>query len=169
KNKAGIFSAEDSDIRPPTKSGSALRDNSESENASFQAKLLRALNLLSHHWLPDLVTASLIRYPKCGNAFDYKLENEAAEPKLARDLLDCLTVLPAVATSLPSSRFAVVRYSVVWCYAELCKFLPEEGMLHFIYHVLPLVGDPVNLAHRRGAIEMLSRKPTFSSSLNGEY
>jgi len=106
---------------------------------------------------------------------DSKMENEAAEPKLAQDLLDCLTVLPAVATSLPSSslprlvilfeplcraassRFAVVRYSVVRCYAELCKFLPEEGMLHFITHVLPLVGDPVNLAHRQGAIEMLSR------------
>jgi TATA-binding protein-associated factor len=111
---------------------------------------------------------------------DSKMENEAVEPKLAQDLLDCLTVLPAVASSLPSSslprlvllfeplcravtsKFAVVRYSVVKCYAELCKFLPEEGMLHFINHVLPLVGDPVNLAHRQGAIEMLSSTLTSS-------
>ncbi|KNZ50347.1 hypothetical protein VP01_4478g2, partial [Puccinia sorghi] len=116
------------------------------------------------------------------------LQDHNTEPiQLGRrctNLLDCLTT---VATSLPSSslpclvilfeplcraassRFDVVRYSVVRCYAELCKFLQEEGMLHFIYHVLPLVGDPVNLAHCQGAIEMLSRKPTFSSSLNGEY
>jgi len=191
-NKAGIFSAEDSGIRPPTKSGSALRDNSESENASSQAKLLRRGAELALSSLAARFGDSLIdRIPKLWQCMseplltlfssgdvaqvDSKMENEAAEPKLAQDLLDCLTVLPAVATSLPSSslprlvilfeplcraassRFAVVRYSVVRCYAELCKFLPEEGMLHFITHVLPLVGDPVNLAHRQGAIEMLSR------------
>ncbi|WAQ86176.1 hypothetical protein PtA15_6A808 [Puccinia triticina] len=191
-NKVGIFSAEDSGIRAPTKSGPTHRDNPESESASSQAKLLRrgaelALSSLAARFGDDLID----RIPKLWQCMseplltlfssrdvaqvDSKMENEAAEPKLAQDLLDCLTVLPAVASSLPSSsvprlvilfeplcravssKFAVVRYSAVKCYAELCKFLPEEGMLHFINHVLPLVGDPVNLAHRQGAIEMLSR------------
>ncbi|PLW56210.1 hypothetical protein PCANC_02036 [Puccinia coronata f. sp. avenae] len=191
-NKVGIFSAEDSGIRPPTKSGSIVRDNSESDSASSQAKLLRRGAELALSSLAARFGDSLIdRIPKLWQCMseplltlfssgdvarvDSKIENEAAEPKLAQDLLDCLTVLPAVATSLPSSslsrlvilfeplcravssQFAVVRYSVVRCFAELCKFLPEEGMVHFITHVLPLVGDPVNLAHRQGAIEMLSR------------
>ncbi|KAA1101050.1 TATA-binding protein-associated factor mot1 [Puccinia graminis f. sp. tritici] len=191
-NKVGIFSAEDNGIRPPTKGGSTHRDSPESESASSQAKLLRRGAELALSSLAARFGDSLIdRIPKLWHCMseplltlfssgdvaqvDSKMENEAVEPKLAQDLLDCLTVLPAVASSLPSSslprlvllfeplcravssKFAVVRYSVVKCYAELCKFLPEEGMLHFINHVLPLVGDPVNLAHRQGAIEMLSR------------
>ncbi|KNE89981.1 hypothetical protein PSTG_16566 [Puccinia striiformis f. sp. tritici PST-78] len=191
-HKIGIFSAEDSGIRPQTKNGSTHRDSPESESASAQAKLLRrgaelALSSLAARFGDNLIdripklwqcmSEPLLTLFTSGDvaAVDSKMEDEAVEPKLAQDLLDCLTILPAVASSLPSSslprlvllfeplcravtsRFAVVRYSVVRCFAELCKFLPEEGMLHFITHVLPLVGDPVNLAHRQGAIEMVSR------------
>ncbi|KNZ64287.1 hypothetical protein VP01_10465g2, partial [Puccinia sorghi] len=54
------------------------------------------------------------------------------------NLLDCLTVLPAVATSLPS--LSLPRLVILFeppCSAASSRFavfLPEEGMLHFIYH-----------------------------------
>ncbi|POV96247.1 hypothetical protein PSTT_15759 [Puccinia striiformis] len=169
-HKIGIFSAEDSGIRPQTKNGSTHRDSPESESASAQAKLLRrgaelALSSLAARFGDNLIdripklwqcmSEPLLTLFTSGDvaAVDSKMEDEAVEPKLAQDLLDCLTILPAVASSLPSSslprlvllfeplcravtsRFAVVRYSVVRCFAELCKFLPEEGMLHFITHV----------------------------------
>lgn len=189
--QCGIFSAEDIGIRPASKTGITDRVDPDSEN-STQAKLLRrgaelALSSLAATFGDHLID----RTPKLWQCMseplltlfssgsveeaDLKIADEAAEPKLAQDLLDCLTVLPAVASSLPpsslprlvtlfhplcravTSKFAVVRYSVVKCFAELCNFLPEEGLLHFITHVLPLVGDPLNLAHRQGSIEMLLR------------
>ncbi|MBW0488226.1 hypothetical protein O181_027941 [Austropuccinia psidii MF-1] len=194
-NKRGILSAQDGGISLLSKTnhfdGESNSDQAN-EDAAFQAKLLRRGAELTLSALASRFGENLIdRIPKLWHCMseplvtlfqtddvqnaDSKIGNQVAEPKLAQDLLDCLTVLPAVASSLPisshsrlvtlfgplchaiKSKFAVVRYSVVRCFAELCNFLPEQGLLEFITHVLPLVGDPLNLAHRQGAIEMLSK------------
>ena len=102
-----------------------------------------------------------------------------------QDLLDCLTVLPIAAQTLSSttlrdrlitlfpalalatqSKFAVVRYAVARCFAALCDVLPLEGLRHVVESVIPVLGDPLNVNNRRGAIELISRR-SFPLSANG--
>ncbi|KAG0149490.1 hypothetical protein CROQUDRAFT_687820 [Cronartium quercuum f. sp. fusiforme G11] len=189
-SKRGIFLAQDNGIRPSMSGNDSCEPSSD--EASDQPKLLRrgaelALSSLAAKFGDDLIdripklwqcmSEPLLTLFKSGDvkAADDRMGNQISEPTLAQDLLDCLTVLPAVASSLPlsshprlatlflplchvvKSKFAVVRYSVVKCYAALCSFLPDQGLLEVITHVLPLIGDPLNLAHRQGAIEMISR------------
>ncbi|GAA6010257.1 hypothetical protein JCM11491_005414 [Sporobolomyces phaffii] len=91
-----------------------------------------------------------------------------------QDLLDSLTVLPVVALyvssilrprlseALPAlalgtrSQFAVVRFAVAKCLATLCDIVPEQGMRHVVESVVPILSDPINVNHRRGAIELIS-------------
>jgi TATA-binding protein-associated factor len=93
-----------------------------------------------------------------------------------QNVLDCLTVLPAVVPSIhPSlrhriaplfatlataarSKFPVVRQSVSRCYASLCEVMPSEGLMQVVRDVVPILGDPLNSDHRRGAIEVISRQ-----------
>lgn len=99
----------------------------------------------------------------------------AADDSRGQDLLDCLTVLPTGAQKLgdslhdrltalfpalvlaTSSKFAVVRYSVARCFAALCDVVPTEGLRYVVEGVIPVLGDPLNLNNRRGAIELISR------------
>ncbi|GAA6002172.1 hypothetical protein JCM10207_003108 [Rhodosporidiobolus poonsookiae] len=98
----------------------------------------------------------------------------AGDDQKGQDLIDSLTVLPVGAAKLtPSlhkrlaallpalstavrSRFAVVRYAVAKCFATLCDIVPEEGMRHVVESVVLVLGDPLNIQHRRGAIELIS-------------
>ncbi|BGP14619.1 TATA-binding protein-associated factor mot1 [Rhodosporidiobolus nylandii] len=98
----------------------------------------------------------------------------AADEQKGQDLLDALTVLPVAAARLtPSlhprltalfpalalatrSRFAVVRYATAKCFATLCDIVPTEGMRHVVESVVPVLADPLNVNHRRGAIELIS-------------
>ncbi|GAA5936334.1 DNA-binding ATPase [Sporobolomyces koalae] len=97
-----------------------------------------------------------------------------ADDTLGQDLLDSLTVLPAaglhlspglrprLAEILPAlaigtrSKFAVVRFAVAKCLAMLCDIVPEQAMKHIIEGVVPSVSDPINVNHRRGAVELIS-------------
>ncbi|KAI5477115.1 hypothetical protein MNV49_006843 [Pseudohyphozyma bogoriensis] len=97
-----------------------------------------------------------------------------ADNARAQDLLDCLTVLPTgaavvgpslnekLATLFPSlalaarSKFAVVRYAVARCFASLCDSAPSEGLREVVERVLPVLGDPLNVNNRRGAVELVS-------------
>lgn len=191
-SKRGIFLAQDNGIMPSV-GGNDGHSSTEalSDDANSQAKLLRrgaelALSSLASTFGDDLIdripklwqcmSEPLLTLFSSGDvkAADARMDNDLTQPKLAQDLLDCLTVLPAVASSLPlsshprlatlfqplchvvKSKFAVVRYSAVKCYAALCSFLPDQGLFQVITHILPLVGDPLTLAHRQGAIEMIS-------------
>ncbi|GAA5967385.1 hypothetical protein JCM11641_000529 [Rhodosporidiobolus odoratus] len=98
----------------------------------------------------------------------------ASDDQKGQDLIDSLTVLPVAAARLtPSlhkrlaalfpalslavrSQFAVVRYATAKCLATLCDITPTEGMRHVVESVVPLLGDPLNVNHRRGAIELIS-------------
>jgi TATA-binding protein-associated factor len=92
-----------------------------------------------------------------------------------QEVIDCLTVLPTVVPSLHDdmrervvslfplitlgvqSKFAVIRYATARCFASLCDSLPTEGLRHVVINVLPLLGNPLRLDDRRGAIELVSR------------
>ncbi|SCV74101.1 BQ2448_6533 [Microbotryum intermedium] len=98
----------------------------------------------------------------------------ATSADAGQSLLDCLTVLPIGAKRLngklqgrlvqllPSltlairSKFAVVRFTASKCFAALCDIIPVEGLKHVVEGVVPVVGDPVNVHHRRGAVELVS-------------
>ncbi|GAA6038936.1 hypothetical protein JCM8097_000582 [Rhodosporidiobolus ruineniae] len=98
----------------------------------------------------------------------------AADDQKGQDLVDNLTILPVAAARLtPSlhkrltallpalslatrSQFSVVRYAVAKCFAALCDIVPVEGMRHVVESVVPVLGDPLNVNNRRGAIELIS-------------
>ena len=100
----------------------------------------------------------------------------AASDDRAQDLLDNLTVLPTAAQKLgPSlhgnicsllpalvsatrSRYAVVRHAVARCFATLCDVVPVEGLRAVVEDVVPQLGDPLQVNHRRGAVELISRE-----------
>jgi TATA-binding protein-associated factor len=106
----------------------------------------------------------------------------AKDEQRGQDLLDCLTVLPTGAQKLgaslhgrltalfPSlalatqSKYAVVRYAVARCFAALCDIVPTEGLKHVVEGVIPVLGDPLNVDNRRGAIELISRTFPLTSS-----
>lgn len=99
-----------------------------------------------------------------------------ADPATGQELLDCLTVLPIAARKfgptlqprlaelLPAlaratrSTLAGVRYSVARCFAALCDIVPLSGLRAVIEQVLPFLGDSLAVHHRRGAMELISRK-----------
>jgi TATA-binding protein-associated factor len=98
---------------------------------------------------------------------------EASDSK-GQEVIDCLTVLPAVVPSLRDdmhervialfplitlgvqSKFAVIRYATARCLASLCDSLPVAGLRHVVLNIVPLLGDPIHVNHRRGAIELIS-------------
>lgn len=98
-----------------------------------------------------------------------------ADDLVGQDLLDCLTVLPIAAEKLgvslqvrittlfpalclaTRSRIAVVRYATARCFAALCNIVPIVGLRQIVEQVIPVLGDPLNVDLRRGAIELISR------------
>jgi len=98
----------------------------------------------------------------------------AGDDQKGQDLVDALTVLPVAAAKLTPalhkrlaslfpalslatrSGFAVVRYAVAKSFATLCDINPTEGLRHVVESVVPVLGDPLNVDNRRGAIELIS-------------
>ncbi|GAA6037551.1 hypothetical protein NBRC10512_002557 [Rhodotorula toruloides] len=98
----------------------------------------------------------------------------SGDDRKAQELIDCLTVLPVasakleptlhkrLASLLPAlaiatrSRFAVVRYAVAKSFATLCDIVPVDGLRFVVESVVPVLADPLNVNHRRGAIELIS-------------
>ncbi|KPV76382.1 uncharacterized protein RHOBADRAFT_52398 [Rhodotorula graminis WP1] len=98
----------------------------------------------------------------------------ADDDQKGQDVVDALTVLPVAAAKLTPalherlaslfpplsvatrSEFAVVRYAVAKSFATLCDISPVEGLRHVVESVIPVLGDPLNVNNRRGAIELIS-------------
>lgn len=98
-----------------------------------------------------------------------------ADDSRGQDLLDSLTVLPVVAKQLvpdlyprltsllpalavaSRSTFAVVRYSVAQAFAAICDVVPTEALRQIVETVIPVLGDPLHVDHRRGAMETIAR------------
>jgi TATA-binding protein-associated factor len=55
------------------------------------------------------------------------------------------------------SRFAIIRQSAARCFATICDVMTLEAMRYVVEHLVPLLGDPLVLANRQGATELIYR------------
>lgn len=95
------------------------------------------------------------------------------EKQYGQDVIDSLSVLGAVAPSfdpelwprlaevLPildlalRSRFAIIRQSAARCFATICGVMTAESMRYVVEKIVPLLADPLVLANRQGATELI--------------
>lgn len=98
------------------------------------------------------------------------------EKQVGQDVIDSLSVLKVTASTLHEnlwprlvellpkltlalrSRFAIIRQCTARCFATICNVVTVEAMRHVIEHVVPLLGDPVSISNRQGAVELIYRK-----------
>jgi hypothetical protein len=94
----------------------------------------------------------------------------------AQEAVDCICVLQAIGTALPStlqprlesiipnllvalkSSIPLVRHITAVTYAALCRSIPLPGLMAVVERAVPLLGDVTNSKHRQGAIEVIHRK-----------
>ncbi|XP_006458226.1 hypothetical protein AGABI2DRAFT_183309 [Agaricus bisporus var. bisporus H97] len=95
------------------------------------------------------------------------------EKQYGQDVIDSLSVLEAVAPSFDSglwprlaevlpmldlalrSRFAIIRQAAARCFATICNVMTSESMRYVVENIVPLLSDPLVLANRQGAIELI--------------
>lgn len=98
------------------------------------------------------------------------------EKQYGQDVIDSLSVLEAVAPTfdpglwprlvevLPTldlalrSRFAIIRQAAARCFATICHVMTAESMRYVVENIVPLLGDPLVLANRQGATELIYRE-----------
>jgi TATA-binding protein-associated factor len=102
--------------------------------------------------------------------------DDRIQKQFGQDVIDSLSVLEAVvptfhpdlwpklAETFPmmhialTSRFAIIRQSAARCFATLCDVMTSEAMRYVIENIVPLLGDPLVLANRQGATELMYRE-----------
>ncbi|KAG5646696.1 hypothetical protein DXG03_002686 [Asterophora parasitica] len=95
------------------------------------------------------------------------------EKQFGQDVIDSLSVLEAVVPTFHQdlwptlrdtfpmldlalrSRFAIIRQSSARCFATICDVMTSEAMRYVIEHLVPLLADPLVLANRQGATELI--------------
>ncbi|TFK76566.1 SNF2 superfamily chromatin remodeling protein [Pluteus cervinus] len=95
------------------------------------------------------------------------------ERQFGQDVIDSLSVLEAVVPSFHEklwpklteifpmlhlalqSRFAIVRQCGAKCFATVCGVMTPQAMRYVIEEVVPSLGDPLLLASRQGATELI--------------
>jgi hypothetical protein len=98
------------------------------------------------------------------------------EKQYGQDVIDSLSVLEAVAPSFDSglwprlaeilpilnlalrSRFAIIRQATARCFATICNVMTSDSMRYVVENIVPLLSDPLVLANRQGAIELIYRE-----------
>ncbi|KAG6898919.1 hypothetical protein C0993_002768 [Termitomyces sp. T159_Od127] len=96
------------------------------------------------------------------------------DQQYGQDVIDSLSVLEAVAPTFHQdlwpklcelfpmldlalrSRFAIIRQSAAKCFATICDVMTSDAMHYVVERLIPLIGDPLTLAHRQGATELSS-------------
>jgi len=97
------------------------------------------------------------------------------DKQYGQDVIDSLSVLEAVAPLfdpalwprlveiLPildlalRSRFAIIRQAAARCFATICHVMTAESMCYVVEKMVPLLSDPLALANRQGATELIYR------------
>lgn len=97
------------------------------------------------------------------------------DKQYGQDVIDSLSVLEAVAPLfdpalwprlveiLPildlalRSRFAIIRQAAARCFATICHVMTAESMCYVVEKIVPLLSDPLTLANRQGATELIYR------------
>ncbi|KAG6814294.1 hypothetical protein H0H92_013419 [Tricholoma furcatifolium] len=102
-----------------------------------------------------------------------KQSDALIEKQFGQDVIDSLSVLEAVVPTLHQdlwpklcellpmldlalrSRFAIIRQSAAKCFATICDVMTSDAMHYVVEHLVPLIADPLVLAHRQGATELI--------------
>ncbi|KAF8636633.1 hypothetical protein AX17_003442 [Amanita inopinata Kibby_2008] len=102
-----------------------------------------------------------------------ELSDELIEKNYGQDVVDSFSVLEAVVPTFHEalwpqlagifpmfnlalrSRFAIIRQSSAKCLATICSVMTAEAMKYVIEDIVPLLGDPLVLANRQGAAEVI--------------
>lgn len=132
-------------------------------------------------------------HPFLGRLFSYLHtgsvgESDALiEKQYGQDVIDSLSVLEAVAPSFDSSlrprlmevlpvldlalrsRFAIIRQAAARCFATICDVMTADAMRYVIEEIAPLLGDPLVLANRQGATELVYRRSIAECRLTVTY
>jgi hypothetical protein len=100
-----------------------------------------------------------------------------------QDVIDSLSVLEAVVPTLHEglwptliqifpmlnlalrSKYAIIRQSAARCFATVCDVMTPDAMRFVIEEAVPLLGDPLSLSNRQGAVELIYRKCCRSLTL----
>ncbi|KAJ8093095.1 TATA-binding protein-associated factor mot1 [Marasmius tenuissimus] len=95
------------------------------------------------------------------------------EKQFGQDVIDSLSVLeaviptlhqdlwPKVAETFPMlllalrSKFAIIRQCAARCFATICDIMIADAMRFVVEDVVPFMGDPINMANRQGATELI--------------
>lgn len=106
--------------------------------------------------------------------------DELMEKKYGQDVIDSLSVLEAVTPALHRdlwpqlqetfpmihlalrSKFAIIRQLAARCFATLCDTMTSQGMRFVVENIIPSLGDPLSLANRQGATELIYREYAVS-------
>jgi TATA-binding protein-associated factor len=83
---------------------------------------------------------------------------EAVLPTFHPDLLSKFTQLFPMLELGIRSKFAIVRQCSTKCFATVCDVMTNEAMRYVVEKAIPLMGDPLNLSNRQGAMELIYRK-----------
>ena len=83
---------------------------------------------------------------------------EAVVPTFHQDLWPRLAETFKVMELALHSRFAIIRQSAARCFATICDVMTSDAMHFVVEHIIPLIGDPLVLAHRQGATELVYRQ-----------
>ncbi|KZT44191.1 hypothetical protein SISSUDRAFT_1068609 [Sistotremastrum suecicum HHB10207 ss-3] len=102
-----------------------------------------------------------------------KEADKTMEKQTGQDVIDSLVIIqnlvpslhpdlwPRIAKLYPAlvvalrSQFAIVRQSSARCFSTICDIVIVDSMRFVIENVLPLIGDPLSLSNRQGAVELI--------------
>jgi hypothetical protein len=102
--------------------------------------------------------------------------DQLIEKQFGQDVIDSLSVLEAIVPTFHPdlhpkftqifpmlelalrSQFAIIRQCAAKCFATVCDVMPDQALKYIVEHVIPLVPDPMSLANRQGAIELIYRE-----------
>lgn len=83
---------------------------------------------------------------------------EAAVPTFHPELWPKVTELFPMMHLALQSKFAIIRQSVAKCFAAICEVITADAMRFVVEQVVPLISDPIVLANRQGATELIYRE-----------
>ncbi|KAK7035735.1 TBP associated factor [Favolaschia claudopus] len=134
-------------------------------SSKFGARLLEIIPNMWQFMAGGLISAF---QPDSPEESDNRIQKQ-----FGQDVIDSLSVLDAVAPAFHpdlwpklaetfpmmhvalTSRFAIIRQCAARCFATLCDVMTSEAMRYVIENIVPLLGDPLVLANRQGATELM--------------
>jgi TATA-binding protein-associated factor len=147
--------------------------------AEFEDKLFDVLPVVWEIMAQPLILAyckhvlytMLFTYSRCFSTASGATPEQ--EQKYAQAIIDCLTLsrclAPALHPSLHSqivtlfptilcalkSRFSIIRHCAAQCLAAFCDVVTPKMMRLVVEEVIPLLGDPLVVTNRQGALEVI--------------